>query len=170
MQGNHMKAFEKIVATTGNILIVIAALCLAGAIAIVSWMILWRWFGGTNHWELETSIYLIVAAVFLSSPYTLRTGGHIGMELLEATIHGSAEKWLGLIAGFVGLTMCLFLTWYGAEMTWTAFVMDERELGLFSPPVWPKYMTVPIGMSLTAAQYLCGISATIVSLKGSANV
>lgn len=153
----------------GDALAAIAAACLLASALIITWMIIWRSSGGTNHWELETSIYLAVAAVFLGSPYTLRTGGHVGMDLLETTVSDRYRQWLLLSGAAVGISVCLFLTWYGARMTWHAFVSSERELGVFGPLLWPKYITMPIGMGLTALQYICQADQAIKELREPSN-
>ncbi len=164
-----MKFLSIWVERTGNALAAIAAACLLASAIIITWMIVWRSSGGTNYWELETSIYLAVAAVFLGSPYTLRTGGHVGMDLLETTLSERYRQWLLLSGAAVGVSVCIFLTWYGARMAWHAFATGERELGVFGPVLWPKYITMPIGMGLTALQYICQADQAIKKLQGPHN-
>ena len=49
---------------------VIAGLCLAAAMLIVCYMVIWRATGHSTYWEIELATYLIVASVLIGSPYT----------------------------------------------------------------------------------------------------
>lgn len=154
----------------GDFLAIIATACLFTSMVVVTWMIVRRNLGGTNYWELETAIYLAVAAVFLGSPYTLRTGGHIGMDLLETTLQEHQRRLLHLTGAVIGLSVCAFLTWFAVEKTWHAFVTNERELGIFAPPLWPKFFAMAIGMALTTLQYVCQGYAAIINLRVNSHV
>jgi TRAP-type C4-dicarboxylate transport system permease small subunit len=149
-----MEKFGRIVDGLSNVMAGLAAACLLLAILAISWMVLWRALGGVNSWELETSIYLAVAAVFLGSPYTLKTRGHIGMELLDAALPEEARRRLAVVGSLLGLAICLYLAYVGLELTVRAFVSGDRALGVWTPYLWPKYATMPLGMAVTALQYV----------------
>lgn len=132
----------------------VAAAMLLAAILIVTWMVVYRASGFQNSWELETSIMLMVGAAFLGSPYTLRTKGHVGMELLDAVLPERARRLSALTGQAVGFVVCAYLAWLGWHMTVEAWLSNEHSLGVWAAPEWPKYATMPIGMGLTALQYL----------------
>ncbi len=132
----------------------VAAALLIAAILIITWMVIYRTSGFQNSWELETSIMLMVGAAFLGSPYTLRSKGHVGMELLDATLPTRARQKVALLGQFVGFAVCAYLAWLGYHMTLEAWISNERTLGVWAAPEWPKYAAMPIGMGLTALQYL----------------
>lgn len=153
-----MERFARLVDGAGTVMAGAAALCLLGAILSVSWMVFWRAIGGVNSWELETSIYLAVAAVFLASPFTLRTNGHIGMELLDATLSDGARRRLALVGNLLGLVVCAYLAYVGLELTLRAYTSGEKVLGVWTPYLWPKYATMPLGLGVTALQYAVAIA------------
>ncbi len=132
----------------------VAAALLLAAIGVLTWMVLVRGMGYQNSWELEMSIEMMVIAIFLGSPYTLYTGGHVKMELLENILPGRAREVLRFTAQAVGVAVCLYLAWSGLLMAVDAYRSGERALGVWQPLVWPKYAAVPLGMGLTALQYL----------------
>ncbi|HJV80252.1 TRAP transporter small permease [Noviherbaspirillum sp.] len=132
----------------------VAAGLLLASILIVTWMVIYRTSGHQNSWELETSIMMMVGAAFLGSPYTLRTKGHVGMELLDTVLSDRSRMKLALLGHAVGFVVCVYLAWLGLHMTIDAFLANERTLGLWTAPEWPKYAAMPIGMGLTALQYL----------------
>jgi len=136
---------------------VAAAALIVLSILIVCWMVLVRWFGQSNYWELEMSIYLAVAATFLASPYTLKTKGHIGVDFMSVWLPEAWRPVLRRALAVVGFLVCLFLAWVGGEMAWYALATEERSTSLWRPLMWPLYASLPIGMALTALQYVAEI-------------
>lgn len=140
----------------------VAAGLLFTSILTVTWMVIYRASGHQNSWELETSITMMVGAAFLGSPYTLRTRGHVGMELLDAVLSDQARRRLAVAGQLVGFAVCAYLAWAGLHMTVEAFHANERALGVWRAPEWPKYAAMPIGMGLTALQYLVEIRKSLI--------
>lgn len=149
-----MHHFERWVTRVSNALAVTAALLILAATLIITWMVFKRGIGLQNSWELELSIELMIGAIFLASPFTLATGGHVRMDLLDATLPDNLKYKLAFLAKLAGLLICLYLGWEGLRMTQQAFLSGERALGIWQPLAWPKYATIPIGMFMTAAVYL----------------
>jgi len=138
-------------------LAVCAGVFLLAATAVISLMVAKRALGLQNIWELELAIELMVAAVFLGSPYTLATGGYVSMDLLTGVLGTAARRyWQGLLR-VIGTVVCLYIAWEGLRLTLDAYHSAERALGLWQPLIWPKYATVPIGMLLTALQYIANM-------------
>lgn len=140
---------------------VVAGALLSAAILVIAWMVAYRAMGYQNSWELETSIDMMVAAVFLGSPYTLRTKGHVGMELLEAVLSVRGRRKLAVFGQSIGLLVCLYLAWAGFGMTLEVYHSGEHSLGVWQALVWPRYAAMPVGMILTALQYLVEIQKTL---------
>jgi TRAP-type C4-dicarboxylate transport system permease small subunit len=149
-----MHHFDRWVSRAGTAMAVIAALLLLAATLIITWMVLKRGIGLQNSWELELSIELMIGAIFLASPYTLATGGHVKMDLLDAVLPARFKRKLAFVAQLAGCMICLYLGWEGLGLAQHAFVTGERALGIWRPLAWPKYATIPIGMFMSAAQYI----------------
>jgi len=132
----------------------VAGALLAASILVIVWMVAYRTAGYQNSWELETSIDMMVAAVFLGSPYTLRTQGHVGMELLDTVLTDRGRRKLAVFGQSIGLLVCLYLAWAGLGMTLEVYHSGERSLGVWQALLWPRYAAMPVGMFLTALQYL----------------
>ena len=146
--------FNRWVARASNALAVIAAGLLLVATLIITWMVIKRSIGMQNSWELELSIELMIGAIFLASPFTLATGGHVKMDLLDAILPECVKHKLAFIAKLAGCLICLYLGWEGLRMAQHAFITGERALGIWQPLSWPKYATIPVGMFMTALQYV----------------
>ena len=61
---------------------IVAAVLLALAAIVVTWSVVYRAMGASTFWEIEFSVYMMVASLFLASPYCLATHGHISVDLL----------------------------------------------------------------------------------------
>lgn len=132
----------------------LAALLIAACILILNYMLVVRALGYSTFWQVELSVYLLIAATFLGSPYTLKSAGHIGIDVLPTLLGPRAAMGLQLIASLLGLLVCLFLGWKGLDFTWSAFVSGERSGSIWAPPLWPVKLTFVVGMVFTFIQYL----------------
>ncbi len=133
---------------------VVAAAALVAAMLIVVWMVAYRATGHSTFWEIEAATYLIVATVLIGSPYCLRTHGHIGVDLVSQWLGTGARRRLGQILAVGGLLVCAYLAWQGLELTIEAFRKNEHSGSLWNPPRWPFFALMPVGLGLTALQYV----------------
>jgi TRAP-type C4-dicarboxylate transport system permease small subunit len=100
--------------------------------------------GLQNYWELQTSIDFMVMAVFLGSAYTLRSKGHVAMELFENALPEKARRRLAVIGQLAGFAVCLYRAWVGFQLTAGVFQSGERALGIYQPVLWPRYAAMPV--------------------------
>ena len=133
---------------------VLAALCLAAAMLIVCYMVIWRATGHSTYWEIELATYLIVASVLIGSPYCLKTKGHIGVELLAHVLSPAKRLVLERVLAILGFVVCLYLAWEGLDLTIHALRSGETSGSSWDPPRWPFFSLMPIGLGLTALQYV----------------
>jgi TRAP-type C4-dicarboxylate transport system permease small subunit len=133
---------------------VLAALLLTCAVLVVTYMVINRSLGASAFWEIEFAIYLMVAAIFLASPYTLKTRGHVNVDLLDVVLPPRWRRAVALAVALVGGAVCLFLAWHGWALFHEAWVTGETSESLWRPVRWPLYLTMPVGLALTALQYL----------------
>lgn len=136
---------------------VIAAVFLAVAALLITWMVIWRSMGHSVWWEIEAAVFLMVMGLFLASPYTLKTNGHVGVDLLAHYLPFGKARSLQIVVAWLGLAVCLYLAWATGEFTVESFLRGERTESAWAPPKWPLYLSMPIGFALTALQYLAEI-------------
>jgi len=135
----------------------VAAVMLLIAALVITWSIVYRAMGGSTYWELEFSVYMMVGALFLASPYCLATQGHVGVDLLSHYLPRRLARPLAIVVGLVGLAVCVYLAWAGAELTMHAFARGERTESAWAPLKWPLFLTMPVGIGLTALQYVADL-------------
>lgn len=149
-----MHNFDRLVTRISTVMAMIAAVLLLTATIVLTWMVAARSLGLHGTWELELAIELMIAAIFLASPYTLATGGHVKMDLLGAMLGPKPRAVVRLAAELAGILVCFYLGYKGLGIAYESFITQERGMGLWQPLLWPRYATVPIGMFMTCVQYL----------------
>ena len=154
MSAGRAARFVRAVDAGSNALAVAAAVCLAAAMLIVVWMVAWRATGHSTYWEIELATYLIVACVLIGSPYCLKTRGHIGVDLFSHFLSPAKSLVLERILAVLGFAVCIYLAWEGLDLTIHAFQKGETSGSSWDPPRWPFFALMPIGLGLTAVQYL----------------
>ena len=131
-----------------------AAVLLACAALVIVWNVVYRASGASTYWEIEAAVYMMVAALFLGSPYCLKTRGHVAVDLLAHYLPLRHERRLQAVVSAIGLAVCLYLAWRGAEFAFESFVKGERTESTWAPPKWPLLATMPLGLALTSLQYV----------------
>ncbi len=149
-----MSAYIALMDRVCDFLAVIASAMLFVAVAVICWMVAYRSMGYSTSWELEFGIFMMVCSLFLACPYTLKTNGHVGVDLFATYMSPKTARVLQLITVVVGFGVVTFLAAKGLDLTLHAFQKSERTESIWAPLKWPLFATMPIGLGLTAAQYI----------------
>lgn len=149
-----MRTFVRFVDRLSDACAVFAAIMLVASTLIVCWMVAYRAMGNSTYWEIELATYFIVAAVLIGSPFCLKTRGHIGVDLISEFLPARPRRVLFRFLAVLGLCVCLFLAWEGLKLTYETWLSDERSGSSWNPLLWPFYATMPVGLGLTALQYV----------------
>ncbi|UCE32754.1 MAG: TRAP transporter small permease [Burkholderiales bacterium] len=136
----------------------IASVFLAIAVVVICWMVVYRAMGNSTYWEIEFAVFMMVAALFLGSPYCLMTSGHVAVDLLSHYLPPDLKRPLAVFVCVVGLLVCLYLAWATGSHTLDVFLSGERTESSWAPPLWPLYLTMPVGFGLTMVQYAAELS------------
>lgn len=147
-------AFVRFMDRVSILCAIFASVLLACAVVVITWMVIYRAMGNSTYWEIEFSVFAMVGAIFLASPYTLKTNGHVSVDLLPHYLSPRAAKILGRTTALVGLAVCAYLAWAGGAQTLHAWSIGETTESAWAPPKWPLYASMPIGLGLTALQYV----------------
>lgn len=159
-------AFVRAVFRINTALAVVAAVMLLAAALVITWSIVYRAMGGSTYWEIEFSVYMMVASLFLASPYCLATKGHVGVDLLAHYLPPRFARSAAFAVALAGLAVCIYLAWAGAEMTLHAYSVGERTESTWAPPKWPLFLAMPVGFGLTALQYVAELLRDLATAAG----
>jgi TRAP-type C4-dicarboxylate transport system permease small subunit len=159
-------AFVRAVYRLSTACAAIAAVMLLVAALVITWSIVYRASGASTYWELEFSVFMMVGSLFLASPYCLATGGHVGVDLLTHYMPPRQARAIGLALAVVGFAVCVYLAWAGGKLTLHSFTMGERTESAWAPPKWPLFLAMPVGLGLTALQYLADLLRELAPTTG----
>jgi len=132
---------------------VVAAGLIVAAVVVVCQMVFVRYaLGHSTVWQTDFTIYCLIAATFVGSPYVLLTRGHVNVDVLPQYLGQAARYRLALFAQAVTiafattLAVLAFLFWKEAfDKGWVSDTMWRARL-------WIPYASMPIGLGLLALQ------------------
>jgi TRAP-type C4-dicarboxylate transport system permease small subunit len=136
----------------------VAAVMLALAALVITWSVIYRALGASTYWEIEFSVFMMVGSLFLASPYTLHTRGHVAVDLLSHFLPRRMAGGLGMAIAVIGLLICAYLAIAGGILTFESFVKDEHTESTWAPAKWPLFLSMPVGLALTALQYVAELA------------
>jgi len=106
-------------------------------------------------WVNDISEILLVYCTFLGSAWVLSVGGHTKVDILIVLMKKRGQEIMGIIQDILSLIFCGVLTYITWESFWDSLVTQERTAGgLFSVPLWPVYMVIPLGAFLLSIQLI----------------
>jgi TRAP-type C4-dicarboxylate transport system permease small subunit len=159
-----LPAFVRAVFRLSTACAAIAAVMLLIAALVITWSVFYRAMGASTYWEIEFSVYMMVASLFLASPYCLATRGHVGVDLLSHYLPRRFSRPVQIGVGIVGLAVCVYLAWAGAELTLHAYARGERTESSWAALKWPLFLTMPVGLGLTALQYVAELVREMIGM------
>ena len=114
-------------------------------------------FNYNTIWQTDFTIYSLVAATFIGSPYVLLTRGHVNVDVLPHYPGYRARYWLALASALMSLAFCLVMTvltfqfWNEAwQEGWVSDTMWRARL-------WIPYGSLPIGLGILSLQYVADL-------------
>ena len=104
-------------------------------------------------WAQELCIFMFVWMAKFGAAYGVRTGIHVGVDVIIRKLDGGPKRALilfGLLAGalFTGTVATL-----GANFVWAMGHTDQTSADL-EVPMWIVYLCVPLGSSLMCYRFL----------------
>lgn len=138
---------------------VLASLALVAMASLVTADVAWDLFFGRplrNAIEI-TSIYLMIAIVFLPMGLGELRGEHIGADIISQLLRPRVRAILQMIVAALSFGFLLVIVYQTAIDAFEAFEKNERVMGSSLLVIWPSRFTVPIGFSLFALAILSNL-------------
>jgi C4-dicarboxylate transporter DctQ subunit len=104
-------------------------------------------------WAQELCIYLFIWMAKFGAAYGVRTGIHIGVDVLVENVGPGARRWLVSLALSLGALFTAVIAVVGTR--WVLFI---HGTGQVSPdlewPMWTVYLCIPLGSALMCYRFL----------------
>ncbi|WP_404379184.1 TRAP transporter small permease subunit [Caenispirillum salinarum] len=157
-----MGAFIKGVSAVSRIAGVFAAAFILVATLVVCQMVFVRYvLNQSTVWQTELAAYLLIASVFIGSPYVLMTRGHVYVDLLPLWSKPRMRMVLAVVSFIVSFLFCVLLAWKSWIFLHEAWVKDWTTDTVWGPPLWAVYMSMPIGLTLLSLQLIVEMAAVL---------
>ncbi|MCK4783797.1 MAG: TRAP transporter small permease subunit [Desulfobacteraceae bacterium] len=128
-----------------NGLVYIGAGLILFMVLIISASVLLRTTKYSFSWGLEASEYILIITTFFTAGWLLKTGGHIGVDIIPNFIKGRPQDlYNGVIYSIVAI-VCLVFTIAGAFTAWDAYVAGTLQVRMYTFPKWILISLIPIG-------------------------
>lgn len=103
-------------------------------------------------WAQEACIYMFVWMAKFGAAYGVRTGIHVGVDILAERLSGAKRRAITTIAMSGGVVFTAILTWIGFDFVWHVYkggqVSPDLELKM-----WIIYLAVPVGSALMCFRF-----------------
>lgn len=128
-----------------NGLVYIGAALILFMVLIISASVFLRTTKYSFSWGLEASEYILIITTFFAAGWLLKTGGHIGVDIIPNFIKGRPQDlYNGVIYSIVAI-VCLVFTMVGAFTAWDAYVAGTLQVRMYTFPKWILISLIPIG-------------------------
>ncbi len=104
-------------------------------------------------WAQELCIFMFVWMAKFGAAYGVRTGIHVGVDVIIRKLTGTPQKMLVLFGLFAGALFTGTVAALGANFVWHMSQTDQVSADL-EVPMWWVYLCVPLGSSLMSYRFL----------------
>jgi len=112
----------------------------------------------------EFTEYWMVYVVLFSIAYTLRSRGHINIDIVVRHFSKRVNTILEAITLFLSLLLTCFLVERGIDWFLYALECNVYSMGPMHTLMWPVFLVVPIGMTMLALELVLHLYRTVVQL------
>jgi len=140
------------------------AFLIAAATVVIFLAVLHRFLSGVPYiqdytvrmdvsWAQELCIFMFVWMAKFGAAYGVRTGIHVGVDVVIRKLTGQPQKLLVLFGLLSGALFTAIVASLGANFVWHMAHTDQTSADL-EVPMWIVYLCVPLGSSLMSYRFL----------------
>ena len=124
-------------------------------------------FNRPTIWAHELSAMVFGAYIILGGAYLLSAGRHVNMDLIYGFLSPRKKALIDIITFWFFALFCVALVWKGGDTAWYSLSIREQARTMWSPPLYPIRLILPIGAFLLLLQGVAKfIRDTITLAKG----
>lgn len=123
-------------------------------------------FQSPTLWVMDYSIYFVMWAVLLGSAHTMRTRGHVLVDVAINKISSANRRAVQIGIHVVILAFTLTIAAAGVHSCLRAYEMKELTMSALFIPLYYPMSSIPVGFSLMALEELGMISNLVFNKHG----
>ena len=144
----YLDSLSRIVAATAAIVTV------SIAVVIISEIIARSVFNYSFSFAWEYSAYAMGIAMFCGAAFTLRTGGHIRVSLLQSILPNGAIYGVDIVCTVLGVLISGILAYSLSMLAWGSFLSGSTSPTISATPLIIPQGLIALGAGLLALQML----------------
>jgi TRAP-type transport system small permease protein len=113
----------------------------------------------------EYTGYSLVLTTFMGLAYTLRTEGHIDVDLLVSHFPPRVKSWFRAVTTLLALGLAALLTFYTGGRTWSSYQMGSVATSPLETPLFIPQLCIPIGFGLLTLSLLAYFARVMRSIR-----
>ena len=153
---------ERMLASINNVVVIVSSTALVAASFVLTYSVVVRYFLRiSTDWQDETSVFLIVGAVFMSAAAVQARRGHVGIEAVTVLLSPHANQVRLFLVDLTSLAFCIYFSWKSWTLLHEAWVDNYHSGSTWGPPLWIPYSLMSIGMTLLSMQIVLQLAAAL---------
>ena len=153
---------DRVLAAINRVIVVLSSIALVLAGFVLTYSVVVRYFlKYSTDWQDDTSVFLIVGAVFMSAAAIQAQRGHIGIEAIVGLLPNRVNQVRIILVDAASLAFCAFFAWKSVALLHEAIVEDYHSTSTWAPPLWIPYSLMTAGMILLSMQLLLQVIAGV---------
>lgn len=163
-----LNKIDWVIGILSNVLVAFAVLYLIGMVLVITGYIFLR---ELFLWQIlfveEYSAYGVVFTVYFAAAYTLRSEGHINVNILIRYLPHRVREGFLVFASLFALAMLTFMMM--RSVAWYRYAYVRQIISEFpsNTPLWIPYLIIPIGLGVFGlAIVLFTVRRVIALIKG----
>jgi TRAP-type C4-dicarboxylate transport system permease small subunit len=129
--------------------------CIALVIAsfVLTYSVIVRYFlKFSTDWQDETSVFLIIGAVFISAAAVQARRGHVAIEAIVGLLPKRVNAIRVIVVDIATVVFCGYFAWKSWLLLEEAWTEGFRTGSTWAPPLWIPYSLMTVGMALLSVQ------------------
>ena len=114
---------------------------------------------------LEVTTYMLAASWFLSAAYTLRTDGHVRVNVFTNLLNDRAARILDIFATILGIVLCLIFFRAVLILTSDSYFFHKTSFSPLRAPLYIPQAFVAIGMFFMLIQMIMRLVLLLINEK-----
>ncbi len=127
---------------------ILAAICMVLIAALTLAQILGRLFGVLIVDAGEFAGFAMAGSIFFALAHTLRTGGHIRVNLLLTRLHGRMRRAFELWCLAMALLLSGMFALFSVRMVLDSYTFNDISTGMIPVPLWIPQLSMALGSIL----------------------
>lgn len=100
----------------------LAGILLVGTVLIICFEVLMRYFFRSSQiWTVEVCEYALFLITFLGTPWLLKVGGHVSIDVVTGQFGEKNRHLFGLLSTSVGVIISAVIFWFALVTSWNCY-------------------------------------------------